>query len=45
MRPKIGIKFIFNTIYINSQAPEPVRGPAARFARSSENGEGEVRSL
>ena len=30
---------------LNSQAPEPVRGPAARFARSGENGEGEVRSL
>ena len=30
---------------VNSQAPEPVRGPAARFARSGENGEDEVRSL
>ena len=30
---------------VNSQAPEPLRGPRARFARSGENGEGEVRSL
>ena len=34
-----------NIIQINSQVPEPFRGPRARFARSGENGEGEVRSL
>ena len=31
--------------WFNSQAPEPFKGPRARFARSGENGEGKVRSL
>ena len=36
----------FQTKYrqlLNSQAPEPLRGPRARLARSGENGEVEVR--
>ena len=40
-----GSYYMINDDLLNSQAPEPVRGPAARFARSGENGEGEVRSL
>ena len=32
-------------LLINSQAPELSRGPHARYARSGENGEGDVRSL
>ena len=32
-------------VVFNSQAPEPSRGPRARFARSGENGEDEVRSF
>ena len=30
---------------VNSQAPEASRDQRARFARSGENGEGEIRSL